>query len=191
MYRPECVLVSRQFNEPSPILSAPQRVGRPGDGLRSALNQLFYARLRFGQRNGAVGDRKQPVDAAIVKRFRAGRNGAGEHDHGNPSLRLRPARDASRHLAKQRLAIGAPLPGEHEVGIADAPRKAEQVEHGVDAGLELRMREGVEPRAQSAGRARAVTAVNVLADVALLAVFVLSCMSVVSSSYNPFIYFQF
>ena len=43
----------------------------------------------------------------------------------------------------------------------------------------------------SAGRARAVTAVNVLADVALLAVFVLSCMSVVSSSYNPFIYFQF
>ena len=42
-----------------------------------------------------------------------------------------------------------------------------------------------------AGRARAVTAVNVLADVALLAVFVLSCMSVVSSSYNPFIYFQF
>lgn len=42
-----------------------------------------------------------------------------------------------------------------------------------------------------AGRARAVTAVNVLADVALLVVFVLSCMSVVSSSYNPFIYFQF
>lgn len=40
-------------------------------------------------------------------------------------------------------------------------------------------------------RARVVAAVNVLADVALLAVFVLSCMSVVSSSYNPFIYFQF
>lgn len=43
----------------------------------------------------------------------------------------------------------------------------------------------------AAGRARVVAAVNVLADAALLGVFVLSCMSVVSSSYNPFIYFQF
>ena len=45
--------------------------------------------------------------------------------------------------------------------------------------------------AASPARARAVLAVNVAADVALLAVLVLSAMSVVSSSYNPFIYFQF
>lgn len=41
------------------------------------------------------------------------------------------------------------------------------------------------------GRRRVVAAANVLCDIALLAVFVLSCMAVVSSSYNPFIYFQF
>lgn len=38
---------------------------------------------------------------------------------------------------------------------------------------------------------RMVTAINVCADLALLAVFVLSCFSIVSSGYNPFIYFQF
>ena len=41
------------------------------------------------------------------------------------------------------------------------------------------------------GRARVATAIAVVADIALLAVLVLSCMSIVSSSYNPFIYFQF
>lgn len=45
--------------------------------------------------------------------------------------------------------------------------------------------------AASPARARAVLAVNVAVDAALVAVFVLSAMSVVSSSYNPFIYFQF
>lgn len=40
-------------------------------------------------------------------------------------------------------------------------------------------------------RMKLVTLVNVLVDVALLAVLVLSSFSVVSSSYNPFIYFQF
>lgn len=40
-------------------------------------------------------------------------------------------------------------------------------------------------------RSRAVVAINVFVDLGILAVFVLSCMSVVSSSYNPFIYFQF
>ena len=45
--------------------------------------------------------------------------------------------------------------------------------------------------AASAGRARVVAVANVLVDVALLGVLVLSSMSVVSSSYNPFIYFQF
>ena len=41
------------------------------------------------------------------------------------------------------------------------------------------------------GRARVLAAVNALVDVALVAVFVLSAMAIVSSSYNPFIYFQF
>lgn len=45
--------------------------------------------------------------------------------------------------------------------------------------------------AVSISRKRAVVAVNILADVTLFAVFVLSCFSVVSSGYNPFIYFQF
>lgn len=40
-------------------------------------------------------------------------------------------------------------------------------------------------------RARIMSLINILVDIALLVVFVLSCMSVVSSSYNPFIYFQF
>lgn len=40
-------------------------------------------------------------------------------------------------------------------------------------------------------RMKLVAVVNVLVDVALLAVLVLSSFSVVSSSYNPFIYFQF
>ncbi len=40
-------------------------------------------------------------------------------------------------------------------------------------------------------RRGAATAVAILADLALLAVFALSVISVVSSSYNPFIYFQF
>ncbi|MCI8306168.1 MAG: MBOAT family protein [Enterorhabdus sp.] len=41
------------------------------------------------------------------------------------------------------------------------------------------------------GRARVLAVVNGLVDVSLVAVFVLSAMAVVSSSYNPFIYFQF
>ncbi len=41
------------------------------------------------------------------------------------------------------------------------------------------------------GRARVCMIVNVLSDVALFAVLVLSCMSIVSGGYNPFIYFQF
>ncbi|NHM15568.1 MBOAT family protein [Eggerthellaceae bacterium zg-887] len=45
--------------------------------------------------------------------------------------------------------------------------------------------------AATPARARVVSAVNVAVDAALFAVFVLSCMSVASSSYNPFIYFQF
>lgn len=40
-------------------------------------------------------------------------------------------------------------------------------------------------------RAKVASLVNVGVDIALLAIFVISCMSVVSSSYNPFIYFQF
>lgn len=40
-------------------------------------------------------------------------------------------------------------------------------------------------------RAKAVILVNLLTDVALLAVLVLSSFAVVSSGYNPFIYFQF
>lgn len=42
-----------------------------------------------------------------------------------------------------------------------------------------------------ASRKQLITAVNVLVDLALLGVFFASCMSIVSSSYNPFIYFQF
>lgn len=43
----------------------------------------------------------------------------------------------------------------------------------------------------AAGRRRILKCVNVLVDISLFAVFVISCMSVASSSYNPFIYFQF
>lgn len=43
----------------------------------------------------------------------------------------------------------------------------------------------------SPAKRRVVGAINVLVDVALIGVFVLSIMSVASSSYNPFIYFQF
>ena len=48
----------------------------------------------------------------------------------------------------------------------------------------------VPDEAKGGKRAIAVT-VSVVADIALLAVFILSCMSVVSGGYNPFIYFQF
>ncbi len=41
------------------------------------------------------------------------------------------------------------------------------------------------------GRARAVAAVEVAVDVALLVLFTLSCASILAGSYNPFIYFQF
>lgn len=40
-------------------------------------------------------------------------------------------------------------------------------------------------------QAHVVAAVNVTVDIALLAILVLSSMSIVSSGYNPFIYFQF
>lgn len=40
-------------------------------------------------------------------------------------------------------------------------------------------------------RGAVVNVVNICTDVALLMVFITSCMSIVSSSYNPFIYFQF
>ena len=43
----------------------------------------------------------------------------------------------------------------------------------------------------SSKRASVVVIVNTLSDLAIFAVFILSCMSVVSSGYNPFIYFQF
>lgn len=43
----------------------------------------------------------------------------------------------------------------------------------------------------NANRMRIVTAVNVMSDACLVALFVLSCMSVASGGYNPFIYFQF
>ncbi|MCI8366280.1 MAG: MBOAT family protein [Eggerthellaceae bacterium] len=51
--------------------------------------------------------------------------------------------------------------------------------------------EAVVPAGAAKGRARALTAVNAAVDVALLAVMALSAMSIVSSAYNPFIYFQF
>lgn len=43
----------------------------------------------------------------------------------------------------------------------------------------------------SSSRAHVVTAVNLAVDLSLLAILVFSSMSVVSSGYNPFIYFQF
>lgn len=43
----------------------------------------------------------------------------------------------------------------------------------------------------SRARGRVVAAVSILADIGLLLVFVLSCISIVSGGYNPFIYFQF
>lgn len=43
----------------------------------------------------------------------------------------------------------------------------------------------------SKGRRRALAAVAVTVDAALLAMLVLSAMSVVSGSFNPFIYFRF
>lgn len=43
----------------------------------------------------------------------------------------------------------------------------------------------------NARRAGVLTAINVLVDILLLTILVLSCMFVVSSGYNPFIYFQF
>lgn len=43
----------------------------------------------------------------------------------------------------------------------------------------------------SASRARVITAVNIIADIAFLVILVLSSISIVSSGYNPFIYFQF
>lgn len=49
----------------------------------------------------------------------------------------------------------------------------------------------LERSAATKARARAILCVNSLVDVALLAVVVLSSMSIVSSAYNPFIYFQF
>ena len=47
------------------------------------------------------------------------------------------------------------------------------------------------PEGAEAARARTCMAVNVLSDIALFAVLILSCMSIVSGGYNPFIYFQF
>lgn len=41
------------------------------------------------------------------------------------------------------------------------------------------------------GRARICAAINALCDLALLCILILSCMSIVSGGYNPFIYFQF
>ena len=43
----------------------------------------------------------------------------------------------------------------------------------------------------SANRKNIVATVNTVSDLAIFAVFIFSCMSVVSSDYNPFIYFQF
>lgn len=43
----------------------------------------------------------------------------------------------------------------------------------------------------SSKRASVVVIVNTFSDLAIFAVFIFSCMSVVSSGYNPFIYFQF
>ena len=51
--------------------------------------------------------------------------------------------------------------------------------------------EVVVPENAVPARARACTVVNVVCDIALFAVFMLSCMSIVSGGYNPFIYFQF
>lgn len=58
--------------------------------------------------------------------------------------------------------------------------------------------EGVPPcsillagNARTQVRSGVVVAINIAVDIALLAVFVLSAMFIVSSSYNPFIYFQF
>lgn len=62
----------------------------------------------------------------------------------------------------------------------------------------LKGNEGVPPcqitlsgKVSNINRARIATAINMITDLALLSVLVLSAMSVVSSSYNPFIYFQF
>lgn len=72
--------------------------------------------------------------------------------------------------------------GRSSRGIVAAPAK------GNDAvpPCEVRMSEGVLP-----ARRKAVVAVNAIANLGLMVVLVLSCMSIVSSGYNPFIYFQF
>lgn len=49
----------------------------------------------------------------------------------------------------------------------------------------------VEVAAQDAGKVAAMQAVNLLVDVFLLAVMGLACASIISGSFNPFIYFQF
>ncbi len=69
-------------------------------------------------------------------------------------------------------------------GIVAAPAKGNEAVPPCEALLP-------EGGAASPARARVVAAINALVDVGLFAVLVLSAMSIVSSAYNPFIYFQF
>ena len=72
--------------------------------------------------------------------------------------------------------------GDSAAGIVAAPEKG----NDFVPPCEIVIPEGAQP-----ARARICAAVNVASDVALFAILVMSCMSIVSGGYNPFIYFQF
>ena len=82
-------------------------------------------------------------------------------------------------IRKRMEAWAAKEPGK---GIVAAPEKGNDF---------VPLCEIVIPENAVPARARACTVVNVVCDIALFAVLVLSCMSIVSGGYNPFIYFQF
>ncbi len=81
-----------------------------------------------------------------------------------------------------RKRIEAWIKGESGKGIVAAPQKGNNFVPPCILNTEGAINEG---------RVRVANCVNIVVDIALLMIFILSCMSVVSSSYNPFIYFQF
>ncbi len=81
-----------------------------------------------------------------------------------------------------RKKIEAWVKGESDKDIVAAPQKGNNFVPPCTVSIE---------GALDKNRIRVANCVNLVVDVALLAIFILSCMSVVSSSYNPFIYFQF
>lgn len=77
--------------------------------------------------------------------------------------------------------------GKSPAGIVAAPEKGNDL---VPPG-EIKIRNVKNANEAHCGRLRICKILNVLCDIALFVIFALSCMSIVSGGYNPFIYFQF